>query len=128
MSVYTAELIAIDQTLSTILTLEDDEFIICSESLSSITAIASLDIHHPYVRSILEKCTGLAGRGQLIVFIWCPSHIGIPGNESADSLAKQALTLNITQKPVPYTDLKPYIRSFIKMKWQREWDEESGNK
>ena len=90
--------------------------------MGSITAIVNLDVYHPYVYSILEKCTRLAGRGQLLIFIWCPSHIGISGNETADSLAKQALALSITQLPVPYTDLKPYIKSFIKSKWQRDWD------
>ncbi|ELT95634.1 hypothetical protein CAPTEDRAFT_227708 [Capitella teleta] len=128
MSVYTAELIAINETLTSIALLPYDEFVICTDSLSSILAISSIDLIHPYVQSILQKCTCLAGRDKRIIFIWCPSHVGIPGNETADTLAKQALGMNILNCPIPHTDFKPITRSFVKTQWQSEWDQETGNK
>jgi ribonuclease HI len=128
MSVYTAELIAINETLTSIALLPYDEFVICTDSLSSILAISSIDLIHPYVQSILQKCTCLAGRDKRIIFIWCPSHVGIPGNETADTLAKQALGMNILNCPIPHTDFKPITCSFVKTQWQSEWDQETGNK
>ncbi|ELU10076.1 hypothetical protein CAPTEDRAFT_219461 [Capitella teleta] len=128
MSVYTAELIAINETLTSIALLPYDEFVICTDFLSSILAISSIDLIHPYVQSILQKCTCLAGRDKRIIFIWCPSHVGIPGNETADTVAKQALGMNILNCHIPHTDFKPITCSFVKTQWQSEWDQETGNK
>ncbi|ELT92824.1 hypothetical protein CAPTEDRAFT_204342 [Capitella teleta] len=124
MSVYTAELIAINETLTSIALLPYDEFVICTDSLSSILAISSIDFIHPYVQSIFQKCTCLAGRDKRIIFIWCPSHVGIPENET---LAKQALGMNILNCPIPHTAFKPIARSFVKTQRQSEWDQETGN-
>ena len=52
--------------------------------------------------------------------------MGIKGSEAADKSAKQAcITLD---SPVPYSDLKLAVNSFIKEKWQREWDGQTENK
>ncbi|ELT87030.1 hypothetical protein CAPTEDRAFT_222606 [Capitella teleta] len=128
MSVYTAELIAINETLTSIALLPYDEFVICTDSFSSILAISSIDLIHSYVQSILQKCTNLAGRDKRIIFIWCPSHVGIPGNETADTLAQQASGMNILNCPIPHTDFKPITRSFVETQWQSESDQETGNK
>jgi exonuclease III/ribonuclease HI len=129
MSIYTAELIAIEQALIFIETVKDeDQFNICSDSLSSLTALSNCDITHPYLLSILTKQNNLVRKGKLVVFIWCPSHVGILGNEVADRLAKQALVMPVTKLPLPHTDYKSPIRSYVKSLWQNEWDEETDNK
>mgnify|MGYP001553615755 CR=1 FL=1 len=129
MSIYTAELVAIDSALAHIERDGDsDEYIICSDSLSCLTALCSPDFKNPYLLSILKKCTSLANRDKTIVFIWCPSHIGVGGNERADRLAKQALTMPGHALPVPYEDIRGLIRSLVKSEWQIEWDGETDNK
>ena len=51
--------------------------------------------------------------------------MGIRGSEAADKSAKQAcITLD---SPVPYSDLKLAVHSFIKEKWPREWDRQTEN-
>ena len=42
--------------------------------------------------------------------------------------AKEALSLDITNSLVPYTDLKPSINSFILGKWQERWSSCHENK
>ena len=55
-----------------------------------------------------------------IIMCWTPSHIGVRGNERADSAAKSALDLTPDKSRIPYTDLKPTINKFLHTKWQQQ--------
>ena len=57
-----------------------------------------------------------------IVFCWLPSHVGIKGNDKADIAAKSALSLNISDLNIPFTDFKPSINTFVHNKWQMSWN------
>jgi len=130
MSVFTAELIAILTVLKFIEHVHDENnFIICSDSLSGIMAIHSRDTKHPFILEILKSITLLSTNLKSVVLIWCPAHVGIPGNERADGLAKEALSLDtIADFPVPASDLKYCIKKFIQSKWQQRWDTQINNK
>ena len=62
--------------------------------LDSRSAIHSLNsqvaIHAPLVSVCRSKIDRLEGSGFVVQVLWIPSHIGIPHNERADLLAKQA--------------------------------------
>ena len=62
------------------------------------------------------------------VICWTPSHIGVRGNERADSAAKSALDLTPDKSMIPYTDLKPTINKFLHTKWQQQWSNNIHNK
>ncbi|GBN09596.1 hypothetical protein AVEN_178732-1, partial [Araneus ventricosus] len=54
---------------------------------------------------------------------WMKAHAGIPGNELADQLAKEAsVDGDPLFLPVPYTFFKKFIKSYILENWQRHWD------
>ena len=54
--------------------------------------------------------------------------MGIQGNETADLEAKAAVVnRGIGYQKVPYTDMKPIIRSYIRSKWQEVWSSTSLN-
>ena len=68
------------------------------------------------------------GRLPVIILCWIPSHIGVRGNERADSAAKSALDLSPKVISIPYTDLKPIISKFLRKIWQQQWDMNIHNK
>ena len=63
-----------------------------------------------------------------IIMCWIPSHIGVRGNERADSAAKSALDLKPNNINIPYTDLKPKINKLFSTKWQQCWNNSINNK
>lgn len=106
---------------------EDISFIIFTDSLSCLYALQGNNFDNPDVLKILERCHELIYNGKN-VFAWCPSHVGVKGNEQADKLAKDALDHNISEAQIPYTDLKPRVNNLVFSKWQNQWDEEPNNK
>jgi ribonuclease HI len=127
-SIYTAELTAIYESLNTLEGSPDDLALIITDSLSALEAIRFMNFKHPLVHKILDKYTMLSERDKDIVFMWCPSHIGIRGNEQADLQAKKALSFLPCDFRIPFTDFKGAIRKHCNSVWQRQWDESTPNK
>ena len=50
----------------------------------------------PDVYRILSTISGLQEKGKEVTLVWVPAHVGIPGNEQADALAKAATTKDTT--------------------------------
>ena len=69
----------------------NDKFVILSDSLSSLQALGNLRLDNPIVQN-----TVLCTSPNIVVFCWLPIHVGIRGNDLADSTAKAALYLNIS--------------------------------
>ncbi len=74
---------------------------------------------HNFLSTVLSKT---------IHFCWIPSHVGTKGNDVADQAAKDATGDDPSALPVPYTDLKRHINSFVRSKWQTLWDVAINNK
>ncbi|GFR88427.1 ribonuclease HI [Elysia marginata] len=64
-----------------------------------------------------------------ITLVWIPSHVGIPGNEKVDELAKLALEKKLPDSnSVIWSDLKPRVNRYTMHSWQAEWNLEVENK
>ena len=103
-------------------------FIIFSDSRSSLEAISKCNATHPYLNEVLNKLTYLHQKHYNIILCWIPSHVCITGNEKADTLTKKALQLHITPCTLPYTDPKHHICSYTKQLWENSWTTLTSNK
>ncbi|GFS77444.1 RNase H domain-containing protein [Trichonephila clavipes] len=81
---------------------------------------------HPTVTEILLLLRKLERKGFDIIFSWVPGHVGILGNEQADTAARSVS--DPMQQPVCYRDLKTSIQNYVPHLWQETWDEQILNK
>ncbi|GBL87513.1 hypothetical protein AVEN_165132-1 [Araneus ventricosus] len=126
-SIFTAEITAVFHALKQILKCPIGKYAIYTDSLSVLQVLNSLHCKsHPLVFSVLDLYEKLISQGFSLVFCWVPSHVGIAGNEQADSNARSAT--HFSHEPVPVCDLKKHIKSCLQMKWQIHWDQELNNK
>ena len=131
-SIFTAEAKAILLALQYISKSPHINFIICSDSLSVLRAIKSGKLDHPLIQEILELHTSItyaiSDFQKTINYCWLPGHVGIKGNEKADSAAKAALSKPITRSFIPYRDIRPLICNYINNQWSDHWNSQEQNK
>jgi len=122
-SILTAELQTIFQCLKDILPLpysHSHSFLICSDSLPSLSAITNTSSAHPLISRIHTLLSTLNSISITITFIWIPSHRGSESNEKIDAATKSAAQLprihHIRVLPAK-SDLTPSIRYRIIDLW-----------
>src|SRR5215470_12095358 len=87
---------------------------ICTDSMSCLQSISSRDLDWLTNIQVLKEYHNLTMLGKQIEFCWFPSHVGIPGNEQADALAKIAINQPTDEIILShYQDLFDQIRRFI---------------
>ena len=92
-TIYTAELIAIEEALKHIENSEQQSFNIFSDSLSAIESIQiGTSLSRPSLMDkILRKHAEVRDKGKNVGIYWISSHTGFQGNDKADELAKASL-------------------------------------
>ena len=126
-SIYTAELSAILQTLVILQQSQHEYILVITDSLSALDALHNVQFKHPLVFKILSVYTEMSAFKD-IVFMWCPSHVGIGGNERADLLAKQALSHRPCDFRIPFRDFYQRTKQICRARWQTEWGQTAPNK
>ena len=81
-----------------------------------------MKLEHPSIGMAIRKCVFLNIANKDIIFCWVTSHVGIRGNEKADSAAKSAMDLPRSKVGVSYTDFKYLISQYIFSTWQNYWN------
>ena len=125
-SIYSAELNAINLALDIIETKYDGigNFVVCSDSQSSLQALESNDFQNPILLAVRQRIHFLTRNSCLhLSFLWIPGHSEIPGNEQVDILAKQGLMLSHTNNmKLPHSDFRSQIKPYIIKRWQTIWN------
>ncbi|XP_045484504.1 uncharacterized protein LOC123689264 [Pieris rapae] len=94
---------------------------ICSDSRSSLEAIAGGRSRNPRVVEIRSHLVESRKKGQNIRLHWVKAHVGTEGNERADELARAAAeTSKVKAVHVEYP--LSYIRKEVRRKTIEEWD------
>ena len=99
-----------------------------SDSMSSLEAISGFKLEIDIVQNIIKDYTHLANSDKTIILCSVPSHVNIRSNEKADTAAKSALSLPITNMKLPARELIPCVSKFCLDEWQDIWDCREGNK
>ena len=111
-SILSAELYALEMAVMEISNRAEGDYVIFSDSLSSLRMLQNSRNMHPSAMKILYKLSELRRQNKHVYFCWIPSHVGITGNERVDEAAQQAAQSPIhdTTDMVFYRDLIPVIQ------------------
>ena len=77
------------------ITTKNNKFVVFGYSISVLQALLS-KWDHPTVQTIMKFLVFLHTVHKTAIFCWLPSHMGISGNERADSAAKAALQKDVS--------------------------------
>ena len=127
LSMFTSELIAIQQAVQWIIDSKILESVILTDCLSAIQAIKSgTSKFRPdntmKILSLLDTTIYVINNLE-VKLDWVPSHIGIPGNEAADVAAKTAMTIGTPDSTLPAkAEIYIVIKKVINRKWQAQWN------
>ena len=130
LTVYTAELIAIQNALQWILENNlDFKTAILTDSLSAIQSIQSgkSKTRQDILDHVLYLIHCIIKRGLTIDIDWVPSHCNIHENELADAAAKSALNTGKSINLLPsHQEIYPVIKAKIRQEWAKEWKNHHG--
>jgi len=99
-SIFTTEASAILLALELAVSSDESKVIICSDSLSCLSAPERCKTQSPFIFEIVEIDKSLVAIGKHVIFTWIPSHIGIHGTTAVDALDDPIFSCSIL-----YTDL-----------------------
>jgi len=104
---------------------------ICTDSQITVEKIRNSNIHTCIIEEIRRKLIGMKNTGWNITLRWVKAHVGIKGNELADTLAKKAAkdeTMIESYKKVPKSVVARELEEESIRKWQREWTQTTKGK
>ena len=73
------------------------------------------------VAAIWELLRPLADRGQPVYMRWVPAHCGLPGNERADALDREASALPQHETPIDTGTVQKAVARSATPTWHRSW-------
>lgn len=129
-TVYQAELLAILRATELAEKMTDTNVHILSDSRSSLESVINNNSANPLAFSIAGNIAKLQAAGVDVQLVWVRAHVGLPGNERADELAKRAAhkktSANYDKFPVSYA--RRVIRENTKHAWAKEYLESVAGK
>ncbi|XP_076312865.1 uncharacterized protein LOC143226159 isoform X1 [Tachypleus tridentatus] len=128
-SVFTAELYALSLALDHIVAEQYSNCTIYTDLIGSLLALESLHVgSHPVLADIQNRLAHFSLTATFIQFFWISGHVGICGNELADTAAKSICSGTITTVHILYIDYGPVLKARLHVSWQSTWSEQRENK
>lgn len=128
-SIFSAECIAIIEALHLVKSLNISNALILSDSLSSLQKISTSPLNSSsdsLICSIRDLLHSMSLAHVSVVLAWIPGHLGIIGNEMADSIAKEASVHgSLSNIPIPVRDYFPILKTKFHHQWSSEWKKSS---
>jgi ribonuclease HI len=124
-TVFQAEVTAIHEAAEELLKFASlGKIVIHSDSQAALMALNSASVTAATVLSTMQNLDVLAME-QEVKLTWVRAHVGLVGNERADTLAKKGAALIPTDPepivPVPLCQLKRDIRAEVEKRWKARW-------
>lgn len=100
---------------------------ICADSWAALCSLASPSIVSRIVREC-KAALNVLGLESEVTLYWVPAHVGIPGNEKADALAKRGTSIlePTAQVGRPWCDVIEAINRWITEEYTNFWNGVSG--
>ena len=128
-SVFIAEIRAILPTVTFLIRLPQQEFIVYSDSQSALQSICNSFCLHPVVREIYRWLRVLHSRGKSVTFCSVPGHVGVAGNEQADRAAAAAVGNEfVSPVSLPARDYYAHFSAALRRWWHLSWQTAGPNK
>jgi len=125
-SIFNAELRAILLALDVVRRSKEKPFLLLPDSYSSLIALGGSHVDQDTIYKYLKTYSTLTNSGITVILCWIPGHVGIPGNERADRVAKAALSLPTS--PVKVSAMVPRAKLLMRKEWREIWNCCDGNK
>ncbi|XP_063835567.1 uncharacterized protein LOC135084759 [Ostrinia nubilalis] len=123
-SVYQAELLAICKASGMILRRGEDSYGVYSDSRAALETIANHGSLHPLAVETRKNLRTALAQGKAVSLFWVKAHAGLPGNERADELAKEA-ALSLKRKPdydkCPVSHVRKLLRDTTLDRWNSRY-------
>ncbi|XP_078051891.1 uncharacterized protein LOC144478042, partial [Augochlora pura] len=122
-SVLSAELMGINHAFKIAHEKSYQRTAIFTDSYSAIATLNNKITNNDTILNIIEIYQKITCKGNKIKIIWIPSHVGIPGNERADQIAKEATTLTPPNddQNLHMEDMIKTIKSQLTQQWETTW-------
>jgi ribonuclease HI len=125
-SVLSAEMEAISRAIEWATITNTCRVVVFSDSLGVIQSLErrQSETRPQQLADLMYALDGYTQRVQSpATIVWVPGHLGIVGNETADTLCKQALHHDTVDIPttLEYKEARSIYRDHFLRKWQSEW-------
>jgi len=121
-SIFNAELHAILLVLYVVRRSKEKHFLLLSGSYSGLIALGGSHVDQDTIDKYLKTYSTLTNSGKTVILCWISGHVGIPGNERANRVAKAALSLPISPVKVSAMDFLPRAKLLMRKEWQAIWN------
>ena len=113
---YAAEVQALMQAASMVQDSESDcpQVVFLTDALSALEALAGAKLPR-----LMEKLQDIASERR-VVLQWVPAHCGVPGNETADKLAKLGARERQPNNSVSFTEKKTLVKATLRPQTTRD--------